>query len=104
MSGCELIQCPYYIEKKCTEPFDYVNKDTGEDMCSRNSSAIPREEYKKSLSPIDSLKQQRYLLQEELYKAVEMYGNRTHPNVLAISAELDQICLQLQKMGEVANA
>ena len=45
MSGCELIKCPYYINKKCTEPFDYVDKNTGEDMCSLNPDAIPREEY-----------------------------------------------------------
>jgi hypothetical protein len=45
MNGCELIKCPYYIGKKCTEPFDYVNKFTGEPMCSRNTDAIPREEY-----------------------------------------------------------
>jgi len=45
MSGCELIGCKYYVDNKCTEPFDYVNKNTGEDMCSRNDDAIPREEY-----------------------------------------------------------
>lgn len=45
MSGCELIKCPYYINGRCTEPNDYVNKHTGEDMCSRNPDAIPREEY-----------------------------------------------------------
>jgi len=45
MTGCELINCPYYIDGKCTEPNDYVNKFTGEDMCSRNADAIPRGEY-----------------------------------------------------------
>jgi len=48
LSGCELIGCPFYIEKKCTELNDYVNRDTGEDMCSRNSNAIPREEYEEA--------------------------------------------------------
>jgi hypothetical protein len=48
MSGCELIRCPFYIGKKCTELNDYVNKDTGEDMCSLNSNAIPREEYEEA--------------------------------------------------------
>ena len=45
MTGCELIKCRYYIDQKCTELFDYVNKDTGESMCSRNTNAISREEY-----------------------------------------------------------
>ena len=45
MSGCELIGCKYYIDGKCTEPNDYVNRFTGEDMCSRNTDAIPREDY-----------------------------------------------------------
>jgi hypothetical protein len=48
MSGCEMIKCPWYIDGKCTEPFDYVNRDTGEDMCSRNSNAMPREDYEES--------------------------------------------------------
>lgn len=45
MNGCELIKCKWYVDGICTEPNDYVNKDTGEDMCSRNGSAIPREDY-----------------------------------------------------------
>ena len=45
LSGCELIRCGYYIDHKCTEPNDYVNKFTGEDMCSKNIAAIPREEF-----------------------------------------------------------
>ena len=45
MSGCELFRCLYYIDKKCTNPWDYVNKHTGEDMCYRNPDAITREEW-----------------------------------------------------------
>lgn len=45
MTGCEIIRCCWFIEGKCTEPFDYVSKYTGEDMCSRNEDAIPREEF-----------------------------------------------------------
>lgn len=43
MIGCE--RCPWYIDGICTEPLDYVNRDTGEDMCSKNPDAIPREEW-----------------------------------------------------------
>lgn len=45
--GCKSLKCPYYRGGKCHEPFDFVNKYTGEDMCSRNPDAIPREDYKK---------------------------------------------------------
>jgi hypothetical protein len=45
MTGCEMIRCPYYINDKCTETNDYVNRFTGEDMCSFNIDAIPRDEY-----------------------------------------------------------
>lgn len=45
MTGCEMVKCSWYVDGKCTEPNDYVNKDTGEDMCSRNSNAIPREDF-----------------------------------------------------------
>jgi len=44
-TGCEWLECPFYIDGKCTETLDCVNKDTGEDMCSRNPNAIPREEW-----------------------------------------------------------
>jgi hypothetical protein len=47
MNGCELMGCGWYVNGICTEPNDYVNRFTGEDMCSRNADAIPREEYEK---------------------------------------------------------
>ena len=47
MSGCEWLKCPDWLDGECTEKNDYVNADTGEDMCSRNNNAIPRAEYTK---------------------------------------------------------
>ena len=44
-TGCEIINCPWFKNGICTEPYDYVDRDTGEDMCSRNLYAIPREEF-----------------------------------------------------------
>ena len=44
-SGCEMVKCPDYINGLCTNPLDYVNKNTGEDMCPHNPDAIPRAEY-----------------------------------------------------------
>ncbi len=45
MVSCELIKCPWYVNGKCSEPNDYVNRYTGEEMCSRNSDAVTREEF-----------------------------------------------------------
>lgn len=45
MSGCELIKCNDYINQICTNQLDFVNKETGEDMCPHNPDAISREEY-----------------------------------------------------------
>jgi len=42
---CEWLQCPDFVDKKCVNTLDYVNPRTGERMCYRNSSAIPREEW-----------------------------------------------------------
>jgi hypothetical protein len=60
MSGCELIGCKYYIDGKCTEPNDYVNRFTGEDMCSRNTDAIPREDYIQKEKVMDNKQLQRF--------------------------------------------
>lgn len=49
MTGCELIRCPDYKNKKCTSTIDTVNKNTGEDMCPRNEDAINREDYENEL-------------------------------------------------------
>jgi hypothetical protein len=49
-NDCE--RCQYFIDTKCTEPFDYVNKYTGEKMCSANTSSIKRSDYENS--PVDS--------------------------------------------------
>jgi len=46
-TGCEWLKCQFYINGVCTNTLDYVNKDTGEDMCPLNSDAIPREEWGK---------------------------------------------------------
>ncbi len=45
MNGCEMIKCPDYENGLCTNQLDYVNKNTGEDMCPHNPDAIPRAEY-----------------------------------------------------------
>lgn len=45
VSKCEIIKCKYYIDGKCTDPFDYVNKNTEEPMCVMNTDAIPKDEY-----------------------------------------------------------
>jgi len=45
MTGCEMIGCKSYKDGKCYSDQDFVNKETGEDMCFLNSSAISREEY-----------------------------------------------------------
>jgi len=47
MSGCEMLKCKYFSIKsrRCNCPYDYVNKNTGEDMCYLNTDAIPRNEY-----------------------------------------------------------
>jgi hypothetical protein len=44
-SGCEIINCIFYIDGKCTDTEIYVNMETGEEMCRYNSSAITLEEY-----------------------------------------------------------
>ena len=44
MTGCEILKCPFYIDGKCTDE-NYVDKRTGEEMCSKNSNAVPREEF-----------------------------------------------------------
>lgn len=51
MTGCELINCPWYVDGKCTEPYGCVSKYTGEDMCSQNPDAIPREEFERMEKP-----------------------------------------------------
>ena len=45
MTGCEFIKCPDYINGVCTNLLDFVNQETGEDMCPRNINAISREEW-----------------------------------------------------------
>ncbi len=45
MTGCEIIGCPDFVNGRCVSPADFVNAETGVDMCPRNSSAIPKEEY-----------------------------------------------------------
>ncbi len=47
MTGCEIVKCNYYYNGICNCPseYDYVNKETGEDMCYLNSNAISREEF-----------------------------------------------------------
>ena len=47
MTGCEMINCKWFVDGKCTELSDYVNKYTGEEMCSRNPDAIPMEEFER---------------------------------------------------------
>ena len=37
--------CRLFVDGKCTDTQDYVNRLTGEDMCKYNSLAISREEY-----------------------------------------------------------
>ncbi|HAR33376.1 MAG TPA: hypothetical protein DCR95_04605 [Desulfobacter sp.] len=43
MNGCELIKCNFYINGRCTDEAEYVNKYTGEPMCRHNPDAIPVE-------------------------------------------------------------
>lgn len=62
----------------------------------------PTTKRRQAMTNIQLLNQERYLLQEELYRAVEMYGRRTHPNVLGISQELDEVCLKLQRRRQNA--
>lgn len=45
MTGCEMLKCPHYVDGVCTDTSEYVNRETGEDMCSRNSNAVPKIEY-----------------------------------------------------------
>jgi len=45
MNGCEYIKCPDWFNGVCNSTADYVNKATGENMCCRNDSAIPRYQY-----------------------------------------------------------
>ena len=45
MTGCELVKCPDYKEGKCHSTLNYVNNNTGEDMCPLNPDAIPVEDY-----------------------------------------------------------
>lgn len=45
MSGCDLVSCQWYVNGKCASVDDFVNPETGEDMCYRNIVAVPREEY-----------------------------------------------------------
>ena len=57
MTGCEIIKCPDYKNKRCGNLLDYVNKDTGEDMCPRNDNAIPKVDYKSAQGFIDGMKE-----------------------------------------------
>ncbi len=43
MSGCEFMKCKYYIDKKCTDPNEWVN-DNGDAVCGLRSDAILNEE------------------------------------------------------------
>ena len=52
MTGCEIIKCPDYVDGVCQNTLDYVNNDTGEDMCPRNTNAIPRDEYNQRSAPM----------------------------------------------------
>jgi hypothetical protein len=45
ITGCEFLACMAYQDRKCHNPLDYVNEDTGEDMCPLNIRSIPREDY-----------------------------------------------------------
>ena len=48
MTGCEVIKCSDYREGMCWNVLEYVNAETGENMCPKNGSAIPREDYEEA--------------------------------------------------------
>lgn len=45
ITSCEYLRCPDNQGGWCTSPLDYVNSETGEDMCPIHDKAIPREEW-----------------------------------------------------------
>jgi len=44
-NGCEFIKCPDYKNGRCHNELDYVDKNSGEQMCPYNVNALPRKEY-----------------------------------------------------------
>lgn len=43
--SCMRINCPYFFEGRCMPQLDFVNRETGEPVCPRDSRAIPRREW-----------------------------------------------------------
>ncbi len=45
LTGCEIANCPMFYDRMCHDSRDYVDEETGQDMCPLNSASVPREEY-----------------------------------------------------------
>lgn len=45
MSGCEMIKCGFYKDGKCTDPVEYVDRETGDQVCRHRPEAIPKAEF-----------------------------------------------------------
>ena len=44
ISGCEMMKCKWYIDKKCADPIEWKN-ESGEDVCGLRDDAIHPDDY-----------------------------------------------------------
>ena len=45
MTGCEMIKCGFYKDGKCTDPVEYVDRETGDQVCRHRPEAIPKADF-----------------------------------------------------------
>ena len=69
LSGCEMIGCDFYKDGKCTDPVEYVDRETGDQVCRRRPEAIS----KADLADIN-LREAARDMYDALKDLVEEYG------------------------------